>query len=99
MNTVTKTITAKEFHAKHADILKAVRAGQSFRVTFHRQPIANVTPARKSVAVSKKPRPGSYEAVIESLKYTASAQNIPLDADLDALRWQDIQEKYGKYEK
>jgi antitoxin (DNA-binding transcriptional repressor) of toxin-antitoxin stability system len=97
MKTAPKVITAKEFQRNRPDILKAVKAGQSFQVTFHRRPVANVTPVAK--AISKAPKRGSHEAFLESLKYTAPSNVIPPDADLDELRWQHMQEKYGKYDK
>lgn len=89
-----KVVTAKEFQTDQSSILKDVQAGQEYQITFHRRPIAKLLPIHKPS--SKKPVPGSHAAFLESLKHTAPAKNIPIDADLDELRWQHMQEKYGR---
>lgn len=90
-----KTITAKEFQLNHARVLRDVRSGQSFQVTFHRQPIATLVPAAKPV--SQKPKRGSYDAIVESLKYTSPGQGDIMNLSYKKLRDKMIEDKYGKY--
>ncbi len=90
-----KTITAKEFRANQSAIFKQVQAGQSFQVTFHRQPIANFTPVAKPVV--NKPKRGSYEAIVESLKYTSPGHGDVMTLSYKELRDQMMKDKYGRY--
>lgn len=86
-----KVITSKELQINRAAILKDVQAGQEYQITFHRRPIAKLIPMHKSV--DKKPARGSYEAILESLKYTKPANSVPPDADLEEIRWQHMKKE------
>lgn len=98
MKTAAKIITAKEFQRNRPDILKAVKAGQSFQVTFHRKPVANITPAVKAgSAATKPPKRGSHEAFLESLKHTQQATGDLYNLSYKDLRDRMMEEKYGKY--
>jgi antitoxin (DNA-binding transcriptional repressor) of toxin-antitoxin stability system len=98
MNTTAKVITAKEFQQNRPNILKAVSEGQSFRVTFHRKPVADIIPvANKSKAAIKKPRRGTHAAILESLKHTQQATGDLYNLSYKELRDRTMEEKYGKY--
>jgi len=90
-----KTITAKEFQENHAGIVKAAREGQSFEITFHRKPVARLVPVDPSG--QKKPKPGSYEAVLASLQHTIQSTGDLHDLSYKELRGRMIEEKYGRF--
>jgi antitoxin (DNA-binding transcriptional repressor) of toxin-antitoxin stability system len=98
MKTTAKIITAKEFQRNRGNILKAVREGQSFQVTFHRKPVANITPAVKPNAkTTTKPERGTYAAVLESLKHAQQATGDLYNLSYKELRDRMMEEKYGRY--
>ena len=89
-----KNVTAKELQVNSTAIIKGLREGQEYQITFHRRPIGKLSPIRKPG--SKKYRRGSYEAVLESLKFAR-----PVSGDLGNLNYKElrarmIEEKYGK---
>ena len=89
-----KIITAKEFRRRQSQIIKEVAAGQSYQLTYHRQPLVNLTPVKTVKAT--KPRRGSREAFLESLKHTVQSTGDLHDLSYKELRAQMNEEKYGK---
>lgn len=93
-----KVVTAKEFQRNNAAILRAVREGQPYQITFHRKPVANITPAVKPKAeTKKKPERGTYAAVLESLKHAQQATGGLYNLSYKELRDRMMEEKYGRY--
>lgn len=90
-----KTITAKEFRANQSAIFKQVQAGQEYVLTSHRTPIARLMPVKVLKAKSRHPK-NAYEKLVESLRYTSPATNLPDKPDYKAIRRAGLAKKYGR---
>lgn len=91
-----KTITAKELQTKSAAILRDVRDGQEYLVTYHRKPAIRLVPASVVKSAKSKFEPGSREAFLESLKHTFKASDNLQSLSHKELRARMIEHKYGQ---
>lgn len=88
-----QTISAKELQTKSSAIIKGLREGREYQITFHRRPVGRLVPENKS---PKKPRPGSREAVLKSFNHTVQATGDLYNLSYKELRSRMMEEKYGK---
>lgn len=87
------TVTAKEFRKRQSSILKEVASGKTYAITFHKKPMVTLTPAQP--VKPTRPVPGSYEAFLDSLKYTTHVTGDMHTLSYKELRAKKMDDKYG----
>ena len=88
-----KTVTAKDFQLHHSSIVKDVANGHEYEVTFHRKPLIKLVPVFKTP--TKNLDPGSRDAFIKALQYTASSKGDLYDLPYKQLRDRMLKQRYG----
>ena len=88
-----KTITAKDFQLHHSSIIKDVADGHEYEVTFHCKPLIKLISVSKKA--TKNPEPGSRDAIIKALQYTAPSKGDLYDLPYKQLRDRMLKQRYG----